>query len=83
MTDSELTIKAREIARCLTYNDSKIECEAKGILREMAHRIDSKDIRVHKKKDGFLLVNGIGGARFMTFSEKLKYVLLKMIPTKI
>lgn len=83
MTDSDLTIKAREIARCLTYNDSKIESETKHILREMAHRIDSKDIRVHKKKDGILIVNGIGSSRFMTFSETLMYKFFKVIPRKI
>lgn len=58
-TDSELTIKAREVARCLTYNDDKPQAEAKHLLLEMAHRIDAKDIRIHKKRDGLLLVNGL------------------------
>lgn len=31
-TDSELTIKAREVARCLTYNDDKPQAEAKHLL---------------------------------------------------
>ncbi len=34
-TDSELTIKAREVARNLTYNDDKPQAEAKHLLLEM------------------------------------------------
>ena len=82
-TDSELTIKAREVARCLTYNDDKPQAEAKHLLLEMAHRIDAKDIRIHKKRDGLLLVNGLGRARFMTLAERIRWMLFGTRPERV
>lgn len=81
--DNQLTIKARAIARCLSYNGNVHEAAAKHMLLEMAHRIDTKNIRVHKKIDGLLLINGIGKARYMTFLESFLYRLFKVLPARI
>lgn len=83
MDDNQLTIKARAIARCLSYNGNVHEAAAKHMLLEMAHRIDTKTIRVHKKNDGLLLINGIGKARYMTFREKLQYRIFKVLPARV
>lgn len=82
-TDSELTIKAREVARCLTYNADDPQAAAKHLLLEMAHRIDARDIRVHKKMDGMLLVNGIGKTRFMTFIERIRWIFFGVLPEQV
>ena len=56
MNTSELTTKARSVARCLTYNDDTHQAAAKHLLLELAHRLDSSEIRAHKKTDGLLLI---------------------------
>ena len=82
VTDSELTVKARSVAKCLTYNDEP-QAAAKHLLLEMAHRIDTNDIRVHKKRDGLLLINGIGKARFMTLAERIRWMLFGVRPERV
>lgn len=83
MKTRELTDKARGIARCLTYNYDENQSSAKHILREMAHRLDTLDIRAHKKSDGLLLVNGIGKARFATVKERVLYRLFGILPKEV
>jgi len=83
MTDNELTIEARNIARCLTYNDDQAQAKAKHMLLEMAHRLDTLDIRAHKKRDGLLLVNGIGKSRYATLKERALYWLFGVLPSEI
>lgn len=83
MDTKELTIKARSIARCLTYNDDTPQAEAKHMLQEMAHRLDTMNIRVHKKADGLLLVNGIGNARYATLKERILFKVFGVIPRKV
>lgn len=83
MDTNELTIKARSIARCLTYNDDTPQAEAKHMLHEMAHRLDTMNIRVHKKADGLLLVNGIGKARYATLKERMLFRMFGVIPRKV
>ena len=83
MTDSELTLKARGIARCLTYNDDEHQAAAKHTLLEMAHRLDTMDVRAHKKTDGLLLVNGIGKARYATVKERLLHKLFGLLPRRV
>lgn len=80
MKTSELTIKAREVARCLSYNDDKHQAAAKHLMQEMAHRLDTLDIRAHKKADGLLLINGIGKARFATITERVIYAVTGRLP---
>jgi len=83
MNTNELTIKAREIARCLTYNDDQPQAQAKHMLLEMAHRLDTLDIRAHKKRDGLLLVNGIGKSRYATVMERVLYSLFGWLPKEV
>ena len=83
VTDNDLTIKARAVARCLSYNGDEHQAAAKHLLHEMAHRIDTLDVRAHKKSDGLLLINGIGKARFATIKERIIYMALGILPKKI
>lgn len=80
MQDNQLTNKARAVARCLSYSEDTNQASAKHLLLEMAHRLDTQDIRVHKKKDGILLVNASGSSRFATFKETVLYKLFGVIP---
>lgn len=83
MTNTELTIKARSIARCLTYNDDLAQAQAKHMLLEMAHRLDALGVRAHKKRDGLLLVNGIGQSRYATLKERVLYQLFGVMPRAV
>ena len=83
MKTSDLTLKARGIARCLTYNDDQHQADAKHMLLEMAHRLDTLDIRAHKKTDGLLLINGIGKSRFATLKERMLYYVFGVLPKNI
>ncbi len=83
MNNNELTNKARGIAACLTYNEGEHEAAAKHMLRELAHRLDSCNLRVRKEKDGLLLLNGTGKSRFMTFKERIAYAIFGVLPAKV
>lgn len=83
MTDNELTIEARNIARCLSYNNDQAQAKAKHMLLEMAHRIDTLDVRAHKKRDGLLLVNGIGKSRYATMKERAMHWLFGWLPREV
>lgn len=83
MVTSELTMKARGIAKCLSYNEGEHEAAAKHMLLEMAHRLDARDIRLQKKRDGVLAVNGIGKARFLTLRERLLHFLFGVQPARV
>lgn len=76
-TANELSNKCASIARCLSYNESVGEAEAKHTLLEAAHFIDNNIIRLHKKKDGYLIANVRGKTRFLTLKERLAVWLLK------
>ena len=82
-TDSELTIKAREVAKHLTYNEDKPQAEAKQLLLEMAHRIDTKSIRAWKNRDGVIVRNGVGKERYMTLMERLRWSLFGILPERV
>lgn len=69
MDNNQLTLKARAIASCLTYNDDTPQAEAKYIIIEMAHRIDTITIRVSKSHDELIFINGRGMMRKATFKE--------------
>ncbi len=84
MDTNKLTLKARSIARCLTYNDDDApQAEAKHMLLEMAHRLDTLNIRAHKKADGLLLINGIGKARYATLKERILFWLFGVLPREV
>lgn len=83
MDNNEITLKARGVARCLTYNEGEPEAAAKHMLLELAHRLDSLSIRCSKKADGLLLINGKGKSRYATFKEAVLYKLFGVLPKEI
>lgn len=83
MNNSELTMKARAVARCMSYNDDQPQAAAKHLLREMAHRLDTLDVRAHRKADGLMLVNGIGKTRYATLKERVVYRLFGILPRRV
>lgn len=76
MNNSELTAKARGVARTLTYNDDTPQAQAKHVLLELAHRLDTANIRLHSKSDGVLAVTALGSSRVLTLRERLACWLL-------
>lgn len=83
MTDSELASKAQGVARSLTYNDDTPQAQAKHLLLECSHRLDSREIRAHKKADGLLLINARGKTRYATWRERLAYRIAGTLPREI
>ena len=81
--ESKLASQCQGVAKCLTYNDDVPQAEAKHILREMAHRLDTLNIRAHKKADGLLLINGIGKARYATLKERMLFRLFDVLPREV
>lgn len=72
---SDLASSLQGHARCLSYNDEN--GPLKHRLHEASHALDSVAIRVHKKKDGLLLITGRGKSRFATARERLAIWLLR------
>ncbi len=75
-TNAALASKCQGVARCLSYNAKPHEGEAKHLLLEASHALDSHAIRVHKKRDGLLIINARGKSRYMTLRERIAYLLL-------
>ena len=73
---SKLASQCQGAARCLSYNKTSAEGSAKHLLLEASHALDTHAIRVHRKRDGLLLVNARGKSRFMTLRERIAYWLL-------
>ena len=73
---SDLASKCQGVARCISYNASTHEAQAKHTLLEASHALDAHSIRVHRKRDGLLMVNARGKSRFMTLRERIAYWLL-------
>lgn len=83
MPQNDITSKARKVARHLSYSSDTHQAQAKHLLLEMASKIDQKNIRVHKKSDGLLLIDGLGKARFMTIKERLLYAIFGVRPERV
>lgn len=83
MDTNELTMTARSVARCLSYNDDEHQAAAKHLLLEMAHRLDTLNVRAHKKADGLLLINGVGKSRFATLKERIMYRVFGVLPREV
>ena len=75
--ESKLASKCQGVARCLTYSDDERQAAAKHTLLEASHMLDQHAIRIHRKKDGFLIINARGKARYMTLRERLAVWLLR------
>jgi len=74
--ESKLASKCQGVASCLSYNGPKHEAEAKHILHEASHVLDSHAIRVHQKVDGLLMIDARGKCRYMTWRERIARWLL-------
>lgn len=72
---SKMADKCQGIAHCLSYNEKR-EGEAKHMLLEAAHFFDSNSIKVHKKRDGLLMINARGKSRYMNYKERVAMWLL-------
>jgi hypothetical protein len=83
MTNTELATRAQAVARALTYNDDKPQAQAKHLLLECSHRLDSLSVRAHKKADGLLLVDARGKARYATWRERLAYWIAGTLPAEV
>lgn len=75
--------QARDIARSLTYNGREIEAQAKQTLLELAHALDARTLRVHRKREGLLLVNAHGRSRYLTWRERLAYWIAGVLPGRV
>jgi len=42
-----------------------------------------KQMRAHKKRDGWLIVDGSGRCRYLTFGERLRWILFGTLPGKV
>lgn len=82
---SELTQQARSLASTLSYNDEGNEATIKHVLREMAHRLDSVDIRFikHPVTKRTLVRNGIGASRRASLIERVLFKLFGILPTSV
>lgn len=80
MNDSEIIDKAHAISACLSYNDDTPEGNAKQIIKELCHRLGQRTVRIHKKKDGFLMIDLFGKSRFLNFIESVMWVVFKKPP---
>lgn len=79
MNNGELIERAMAIARSMSYNDEK-QAPAKHTLHELCHRLGAETLRVHKKRDGLLLITEFGQARFMTTGERVLHWLFGVVP---
>lgn len=73
---AKLATQCQGAALKLSYNNEPTEGAAKHLLLEVSHALDSASVRVHKKRDGLLLVNARGKTRFMTWRERIAYWVL-------
>lgn len=75
--ESKLASECQGVARCLTYNDDECQSAAKHVLLAASHALDEHACRIHRKKDGLLIVNARGKSRFMTWRERMAMWLLR------
>jgi hypothetical protein len=80
---NETARMARKVAARLAYSEDSPQAQAKHLLLAMASYIDEKDIRVHLKKDGFLIIDGLGRSRFLTYKESWIYRIFGITPEKV
>lgn len=73
---SDLASKCQGVARCISYNASTHEAQAKHALLEASHCLDTHAVRVHVRADGVYISNARGKSRVMTWRERLAYRLL-------
>ena len=60
-----------------TYYSTDDENYSHETVGDALDALDSASIRVHRKRDGRLIINARGKSRFMTLRERIAYWLLK------
>lgn len=70
---AKLATQCQGAALKLSYNNEPTEGAAKHLLLEASHALNAASVRVHKKRDGLLLVNARGKSRYMTWRERIAY----------
>ncbi len=83
MTDSDLASLAQGVARRLTYNDDDAQAQAKQLLLECAHRLDSLAVRAVRDPYGLRLTNARGHSRYATWRERLAYRIAGTLPREV
>ena len=83
VNNSDLTTKARGVAKNLSYNDDGAQAQAKHLLLEMAHRIDSREVKAAYSKAGWRVANSLGKERAMTWRELSLYILFNVLPDRV
>ncbi len=78
-----LSDQARAVARQLTYNGREVEGDAKALLIDLAHALDSRSVCALRRPQGLLLVNGLGRERWATWRERLAYRLARALPSRV
>jgi len=68
------------VARRLSYGGPKREGDAKFTLIELVDLMGKHYVRIHRKRDGFLMVSLRGTARFLTWRESLVWLLFRRPP---
>ncbi len=79
VTDNDLIMKAQSIASNLTYSEEP-QGAAKHIIKELCHRLGGRVARIHKKKDGYLMISLFGDSRFLTRKEAFLWRFFKTPP---
>jgi hypothetical protein len=74
---SNLASRCQGVAMNLSYNNGELEDLNKRTLIEASRCIDGHCIRVHRKRDGLLMITARGKSRFMTWRERIAYWLLE------
>ena len=74
--DSRLASKCQGVAGCLSFNEDEHQDSAKRALLAASHALDQHVVKIHKKKDGLLIINARGKSRFLTWKERLALWLL-------
>ena len=72
---SDLATYLQQYSYGISYN-SEEDGILKHNLKEASHALDSTSVRVHKKKDGLLIINARGKSRYLTLKERVAYFLL-------
>lgn len=80
MNNSDLIDRAHAISACMSYDDDTPNGNAKMMMRELCHRLGQRTVRIHKKKDGYLMTTLLGEARFLTWKEAVMWRLFGWPP---
>ena len=79
LNDNALINKAQTIASTLSHNEES-EGPAKIVITELCHRLGARTVRIHKKRDGYLMITLFGNSRFLTRKEAFLWRFFEIPP---